>query len=326
MAEVHLLHPMTTACGGAEWRTLSLFEVLADYCPVTVWALNPPDRRLFGRYPIKVVDFPRGLFPRSGTFVFVGAYFELPEWISKTSRDRAILVYNTDLPDHLRLTVSKLLSFGFKKVEVVTASDALRKHLNGLDVVYVGTEPSWIDIERFSIPAKKPAGPFSIGRFNRDRREKFHEDDPVFYRRLAEEGFQLRVMGGTCLKTELPKHPNIEILPEGTEPPEVFLRSLDAMIYRTSDQWFEAFGRVIFEGMATGVVPVAHERGGYAEFIDHGADGVLYRTDAEAIEWLQRLRSEPGLKEAMGAAARKKVEALYSPEAKERLVRYYLGD
>ena len=125
------------------------------------------------------------------------------------------------------------------------------------------------------------------------------------------------------MRSELPEHSNIELTPEGTAPPEEFLHTLDAMIYRTSDKWLEAFGRSIFEGMACGVVPIAHERGGYAEYIDREMDGVLYRTDAEAIEWLRRLRSEPGLREEMGTAARKKVEALFGPEARERLVNFY---
>lgn len=323
MGEIHLLNPMFTANGGSEWRTYSLFKLLAEHAPVTIWAIDTPDKELFGKWPIRVVNLTRGVTPRGGTFVFVGVFYELPAWLVKAAIQRAIIIHNVPGPLFLKRAVEKLRQFGVDKIEIVTASDALQSELEGVDAIHAGTEPSWIDISRFCPLPKRPVGPPVIGRMSRDRRFKFHENDPALFLHLAESGFRLRLMGASCLSEELGAHPNIEFLAEGAEPAEDFLRSLDVFLYRTSDRWFESFGRIIVEAMASGVVPVAHERGGYADVIESGRDGVLYESEEEAVEWLHRLRSEPGLKEEMGSAARKKVEALYGSEAKERLIEFY---
>ena len=63
---------------------------------------------------------------------------------------------------------------------------------------------------------------------------------------------------------------NVELLRAGAEEPAVFLRSLDCFVYRTSARWFEAYGRVIVEAMATGLPIVAGRDGGYTDYLRHG--------------------------------------------------------
>ena len=52
-------------------------------------------------------------------------------------------------------------------------------------------------------------------------------------------------MGGACLAEHGPIPDGVSLLPVGAETPETFLRSLDCFLYRTSDGWFETFGRVV---------------------------------------------------------------------------------
>lgn len=325
MPELHLLNPLANSCGGSEWRTISLFKVLADSGPVTIWTLGPPDPRLYGTVPLRISEPRRGVFPRSGSLVIVGAYFQLPEWVRAFANQRVILLYNIPDQNHLRYALETLRNLGIDRPEIVAASNALAQDLADQGLQCSRVEYSWIDIDAFQPVAPRASREFSVGRMSRDVPEKFHSGDPALYRRLAELGFRIRVMGGTCLEAEVGEHPNIELLPEGHEPAPEFLWTLDAMLYRTSDRWFEAFGRSIVEAMASGVVPVAYARGGYADVIRHGVDGVLYKTEEEAVKWLVRLREEPDLRQSMAHAARMSMESLYGQEAREKLADYYFN-
>ena len=64
----------------------------------------------------------------------------------------------------------------------------------------------------------------------------------------------------------------------------LFLLELDCFFYRTSEKYHEAWGRVVTEAMACGLPIVCHDRGGYAEIIDHGRNEFLLDTQEEALE------------------------------------------
>jgi glycosyltransferase involved in cell wall biosynthesis len=324
MSPVHLLNPLTDACGGSEWRTLSLFEMLADVAEVDLWTLGEPDRALYGKYPIRRPEPERGLIPRRGTFVLVGTYFPPPGWLPDAEADRVVIVHNIPLPRHVRYMIEQLQAWGMDGIEVVTASEGLREHLEGLNVAFSGSEPSWIDLSRFRTSERAVSeGPLRVGRLSRDVPEKFHTGAADLFRACAQRGCRVRIMGGTVLTSQLATDPEIELLPAGEVSAEAFLEDMDVFLYRTHDEWMEAFGRSVVEAMACGVVPVAHARGGYAEVIRHGENGALFEQDEEALEWVDRLDGDRGLLERMSRAARQTADDLYGPAARERMIRFY---
>jgi glycosyltransferase involved in cell wall biosynthesis len=71
----------------------------------------------------------------------------------------------------------------------------------------------------------------------------------------------------------------------------------------------ESFGFAIVESMACGT-PVAalSGRGGPDEIIEDGVDGILAQDEAELTERIIDILTNPKRLEAMGRAARKKVE------------------
>jgi len=75
----------------------------------------------------------------------------------------------------------------------------------------------------------------------------------------------------------------------------------------------EPFGLVLLEAMACGVPVVATDRGGPREIVVAGETGLLVPAgDAPALaEAVGRLLADPGRARQMGAAGRRRVEALY---------------
>jgi glycosyltransferase involved in cell wall biosynthesis len=78
--------------------------------------------------------------------------------------------------------------------------------------------------------------------------------------------------------------------------------------------WEEPFGIVAVEAMAAGRPVVASRVGGLQESVVHGETGFIYdRYDAAELQsCLERLLDDAGLRRAMGAACRRRVEAHYT--------------
>ncbi len=324
LPEVHLINPLWDCSGGSEWRTLSLYQELASHCRPHLWSGCSPDPELAKRYDIRRISLPALNFPRTGTFVFVGVYFRYGKWIYLTRPQRIIIVYNTFSPELFALHLRRLSVPGWPRVEVVYASEDAKQSVKYPGVV----EPSPIDLDAFAPDYVRKAQdvrrPFTIGRLSRDVIEKHHPSDPALYRHLAGIGCRIRIMGGTCLEPSLEGAPSISLLHTFEEDAPRFLRSLDCFYYHTSEQWLETFGRVVVEAMACGLPVVCHRAGGYARFIEHGRNGFLFENEAEAREILLRLKDDRELRETIGKAARRTVEALYSPARRKKTLEFYL--
>ncbi len=312
---IHLLNPLWDASGGSEWRTVSLYRELKERGDVQVWTEYTPDPALAAHAPVremlKLQDFPR-----SGTFVLVGVYWEVGAWMRQARPERVILVYNVDDPEGLEYRIGQLRSYGIREVELVFASEALAGRANGRKGV---VERSPIDLERFSPKSKSDPG-VVVGRHSRDQIFKHHPGDPALYAEAVRMGAKVRILGGTCLG-ELP---GVELLPAGAEPAETFLQGLDLFVYRTDPAWLEAYGRVVAEAMACGLPCLLERRGGYCELIRHGENGFLFDSQDEALGLLQRLVRDKALRTGIGAAARESIVAVYE-EARRKMLDFYLG-
>ena len=77
----------------------------------------------------------------------------------------------------------------------------------------------------------------------------------------------------------------------------------------------ETFGQAYAEASACGLPVVGTDVGGIYEVIEDGRTGYLVRSEDEAVEALQRLLSDPGLRERLGRAGRRRVLDRFSPPA-----------
>jgi glycosyltransferase involved in cell wall biosynthesis len=67
---------------------------------------------------------------------------------------------------------------------------------------------------------------------------------------------------------------------------------------------FEVFGLTAVEGFATGTPAIVRDRGSLPELIEQSGAGIVFRTEAELIESLHRMVTEPALCEALSQRAR----------------------
>jgi glycosyltransferase involved in cell wall biosynthesis len=310
---VHLVNPLWDASGGADWRTIDTWRLLCPHADVRLWTEYSP-AAAFAPYPVRRIRPLQLVVPRGGTLVFVGVYFRIGHWTRLASFDRVVVIYNTDQPDRLAKNVTRLTRAGHR-VEVVYTSRALQRRHHETGPVL----ESPIDIHRFR-PWRiaRPPRTFTVGRLSRDIRSKHHEEDPMLWRALAQAGCRVRLMGGTCLAAELAGVPGIELLPVNSEDPASFLRSLDCFVYRTSAHWFEAYGRVVMEAMATGLPVVAGERGGYADHLRDGINACVVSSTREAIDRVAALSRSAVDAARIGAKARRDAIALNARELPRR--------
>jgi glycosyltransferase involved in cell wall biosynthesis len=302
---VHLVNPLWDPHGGADHRTLETGRMLADVADVRLWSEYEPAPVFNRTHEIARVRPMRFAFPRGGTLVFVGVYFRIGHWVHFARPARVVVLYNTDQPDRLRKNLARLAHTG-RPTEVVYTSAALRRRHGGDGPVL----ESPIDTRRFRPANGRTHRPFTVGRMSRDIRSKHHEEDPALWRALAYAGCRVRIMGGTCLSAELSGAPNVELLPAGAEDAATFLRSLDCFLYRTSQHWFESYGRVVAEAMATGLPVVVGRPGGYVDYVTDGVHGRVFSSTQDAAAAVLSLRRSHAICATCGAAARALAERL----------------
>lgn len=321
--KVHLINPMT-AVAGSEMRVVELYKLLKEAADVTVWSECDPDPSLARAIPIRQLSPRPGQFPLTGTLIFVGFWFHVSRWAWLSLAHRRIVLCNT-MPERPELFANmrrRVSCHGIWPVEFAYAGVEVAEAIGIPGPIL----PSPIDLARFKPHDQaSPDGDFTVGRMSRDVVYKHHEGAPALYQRLISSGCTVRIMGGTILRKWIQELPaGLELLPPSAEDGATFMRGLDCFLYRTNDNWFETFGRVVFEAMASGVPVVAHRRGGYSHFLNDGENVLLFDTDEEAFRLVTRLKVDSKLRARIARNARNRVEEMFSARPSAAMTRYFV--
>ncbi len=109
-------------------------------------------------------------------------------------------------------------------------------------------------------------------------------------------------------------HPLLDILPwsEASEVSNIHQMSIGIMPLDDTPWARGKCGYKLIQYMACGIPVIASPVGVNADIVEHGVNGFLANTEAEWREAIRMLLHDPELRQRMGAAGRKKVEAQYS--------------
>ena len=77
---------------------------------------------------------------------------------------------------------------------------------------------------------------------------------------------------------------------------------------------YEVFGLVVLEAFARGTPVVVHDLGALPELVEDSGGGLVYRTPQELVKAVERLRTDPALREELGEKGRAAVRTLWSEE------------
>ncbi|HEX5804320.1 MAG TPA: glycosyltransferase [Azospira sp.] len=287
---------------------MTLAALLSARRPTTVWADAPGAGA--ARYGATVISAYGGRMPRGGTLILLGTHVQPGTWLDYAKPRRLIVLCVLSYPQQVYAALTQLERPGLPPAELVFVSSRLQATL-GLPG-RIGPEP--LDLERFRPRPRSPRSPratglaFTIGRHSRDVPEKHHPADPSLYRMAAWSGVHTRLLGGTCLAAALGGQPEIEIFAAGSLPAEDFLAGLDCFFYRTHPSWSEPSGRVVMEALASGLPVIAHDSGGYTDWLTPGENGYVFSTQEEAYDLIQLLRRQPEQRLRMAQAARATAE------------------
>jgi glycosyltransferase involved in cell wall biosynthesis len=320
---VHIVNKFEQMRGGSELHALDVGQRLKSYANVEYWAPEMPHPHFSETLGVKAIEPGQGCVPHGGVLVIIGVYFNIATWIRRTRPKRVIFLYNTFEAPLLFQRIHEVFEQTGVRSELLFCSDMMGREV-GLPGFF---EPSPVDIDLFR-PRGTPFAPehrFVVGRHSRDVIEKHHAQDWKVYEVVARAGGQSRLLGGTCMERVFPKIDSVEFLPARNDGIVEFLQELDCFYYNTST-WIEPWGRVVIEAMACGLPVLVSDTGGYAQAVEHGRTGLVFRTIEEATRLMRQLVAEPELRQRLGAEARSSVETLLGAPALARMISFYLGD
>ncbi len=323
--QIHLIATFSRI-GGAQSHAVNIYRLLAPHADVRLWSPQAIHRNQYSGLAISVLDEATGSYPDAGALVIFGNYFPFGDWLHKTSLQRIVVRVNTDLPEPL---VERLTDIheSLRGVQLdFTFPSELFRRTTGLPGEIEYPMP---DAQRFSpLPRERRDRHFVIGRHSRDDSTKHHPNDPALYRQLIQHGYRLRILGGVSLQAALQDASEpaaIELLPLGNHDPKEFLATIDCFLYRKHPNFYETGGNVVFEAMLMGLpVVVFDDRIGASEIIEHGRNGFLVKSEAEALRCIDKLAASPELCEHVGKAARQTVLDLIEKQ-NGRLLNFYLA-
>jgi L-malate glycosyltransferase len=177
--------------------------------------------------------------------------------------------------------------------------------------------PNLIDLRRYPEKSRSTDGPVVLGYHGSPTTTPYllEIDDPL-ERAGAQTAFELCVVGG---RSPVRGHSYRVVERAWSAAEEIpLLHSLDVGLAPAApDEWapFKSFVKILVY-MSAGIPVIATPTGSAPDVIDDGVNGFLAATPEEWVERISALVSDADLRERMGRAARRTIEAEYSLEAR----------
>lgn len=213
---------------------------------------------------------------------------------------------------------------------VIAGNDYLAGYARTAEAARIEILPTVVDLVRYPGAPTRNNNIFTIGWIGSPSTAKYlQEIAPALAEACDENRARVRLIGSGPI--ELPDVPvEVRSWSEDTEVAE--LESCDAGIMPLHDGLWERgkCGLKLIQYMACGLPVVVSAVGMNNELVQEGINGFLARDNAGWIRGLSALRDDKALRQRMGQAGRKKVEADYSLQVAaprlEALIRQVVAD
>jgi len=323
-ASIHLIGRAHGGDHDDSWLLRRLAHVLGLDC--TVWAADGKGTDEYGARLPKLLDAASGAIPRGGTHVFVGVEFDCAGWIDRADAERVIVFCQPAAPTRYIDQLREIARHGGRPVELVFLSQAMADRFGQghtvlpplIDLGLAGELPAYEE----RLAEMSPAWPLGI--VGQNQQSVCEPSDGDFINGLASIASRLHVYDPGRIRYSLGGSPKVRFFEKRPSGYDLFLTHLACFVHRAQTWWQDTVGRELYGAMALGVPVLCPQHSIHAERIEHGVDGLVYRSSAEALELLSDLRQSPATAAAMGRAGREKMRALLDAVRQERSYREFL--
>ena len=324
-ASVHLIGRAYGGDHDDAWLLRRLAHILDRDC--TIWAADGKGTDGWGARQAKLLDAAVGAIPRGGTHVFVGVEFDCAAWIERANAGRVIVFCQSAAPTRYIDQLREIARHGARPIELVFPSQAMahrfgQGHTVLPPLIEVGRAREFPPYEE-RLAEMSPLWP--IGIVGQNQQSVCEPSDGDFVTELASATGRLHVYDPGRMRYLLGGSPMVRFFERRPAGLEAFLTRLACFVHRTETWWQDTVGRELYGAMALGVPVLCPQHSIHAERIEHGVDGLLYGSSAEAHGLLSDLRQSPTTAAAMGRAGRDKVRALLDGVSQERSYREFLA-
>jgi hypothetical protein len=258
--------------------------------------------------------------PRGGVLVVIGRTIPNQAWLNASQPARVLLwCLNGALSDYAGPIEALHVGTGLS-VELVYRSEADRSRfgLPGHVLIPPVALPEPFDP---AIGAPRRDDGFVVGHISPRAESVLPRARPTLWLQLARAGGRVVLYGANRLRYLVGSNPDIEVCSRQLESLPAFLARLDCLVYDATPCTGEDWGRELFGAMAMGIPVLCSGRSCFAEYIEHGRTGYIYRHEMDAVRIAMELRANPAKATEVGVAARAWSVAALSSAAMEHRYR-----
>lgn len=211
----------------------------------------------------------------------------------------------------------KIAAFLYQNDVVRQKHEAILREINpGASTQYI-TFNAFFDTDSFPFICQETRksqleNEFVIGRISRHDADKYSSDTLDIWNAIESPAQKHGIMlgFGEASRSKIGDPPSwVEAFKDQTELTQKdFYRQIDVIVQPmdTTENW----PRIGMEAMASGVVLIVDNRGGWPQMIEHGVSGWLCDTPDDFIHYATRMAHEPAERAAIAQAARERLNEL----------------
>jgi hypothetical protein len=317
----HLIGGVLDSSDDGAWLLTRLASLLAPLHP-TVWSAVPRRDGSAAGSAMRCLAPDIGDLPRGGCQIYVGLDIDCSEWIDRTDPERTVVFCQPIAPSQCLDQLRAISRDGARPIDLVFPSRAIAGRFGASDsVLPPPIEPDARLAEQVSELGVAGSSRCAVGLFGRHWQGISPSEDAEFLRRVATVSGPVEIYDPGQLRYLLGAEPTIRFSRRGAGALQRFVSAVDCVLHVAGKWWLEGDGRELLMAMASGTPIVCPRTSVFAEYIDHGVDGLLYDDREEAVELLGTLRSRSALGVTLGRAARAKTAALLAPARVAHTVR-----